>query len=71
MARSSLNVPGSFDDARREAAHLLALHPELAVAEEYSLVTTPYEQRQDYSPFRRAGPDMIVEILGYWWSATH
>ena len=57
---------GSFVEAARDTARLLALHPELVVAEEYSAVITPCERCQDHGPFRCAPPERIVEILGYW-----
>jgi hypothetical protein len=57
---------GSFAEAARDTARLLALHPELVVAEEYSAVITPCERCQDHGPFRCAPPELIVEILGYW-----
>lgn len=60
------DVPGTLEEATKEAHRLLARHPELVVSEKYSTVVTPCERCQDYWPFRLAPPDMIVDILGYW-----
>lgn len=58
--------PESFHQAAQLAHQLLDHHPELAVPERYSAEVSVCPQCQDDGPFRRACPDMIVEILGYW-----
>jgi hypothetical protein len=60
------DVPGTLEEATKEAHQLLDRHPELVVSETYSTVVTTCEQCQDYGPFRLAPPEMIVDILGYW-----
>jgi hypothetical protein len=59
-------VPGTLDEATREAIRLLGAHPELVVVEEYSSDVTPCERCREHGPFRPAPSDRIVEILGYW-----
>lgn len=56
----------SFHQAAQLAHRLLDLHPELAVRERYSAEVSVCPQCQDDGPFRRARPDIIVKILGYW-----
>ena len=56
----------SFSEASTDALRLLGLHPELVIAEAYSRVVTPCERCRDHGRFRRALPNRIVEILGYW-----
>jgi hypothetical protein len=59
-------VPGTLQEATREAARLLRAHPELVVVGKYSTDITPCEQCQEHGPFRPAPPETVVEILGYW-----
>ncbi len=59
------HVPGTFDQATREAARLLESHPELAVVEEYSAGPAFCERCRAHGPFRPAAASRIVEILGY------
>ena len=56
----------SFHQAAQLAHQLLDLHPGLVVRERYSADVTACPHCQDDGPFRRARPDLIVEILGYW-----
>jgi hypothetical protein len=56
----------SFHQAAQLAHQFLDLHPELAISERYSAEVSVCPQCQDDGPFRRARPDIIVEILGYW-----
>lgn len=58
-------VPGTVDEASREAARLLELHPELVIVEEYSADARPCERCQEHGHFRPAPSGTIVEILGY------
>lgn len=58
-------VPGTLDEASREAARLLEAHPELVVVEEYSSDVVPCERCREHGPFRPAPSEKIVEILGY------
>jgi hypothetical protein len=58
-------VPGTLDEASREAARLLKAHPELVVVEEYSTDAVPCERCRDHGLFRPAPTGRIVEILGY------
>jgi hypothetical protein len=57
---------GSFHDSAELTQRLLDLHPELAIDERYSAEVTDCPQCQDEGPFRRARPEAVVEILGYW-----
>jgi hypothetical protein len=57
-------VPGTLDEASREAA-LLDAHPELIVIEEYSPDASPCERCREHGRFRPAPSGRIVEILGY------
>jgi hypothetical protein len=59
-------VPGTLDEATEEAKKLLVLCPELLIGETYSTTLTACGQCADCGPFRRAAPDVIVSILGYW-----
>jgi hypothetical protein len=56
----------SFHQAAQLAHQLLDRHPELAIPERYSAEVSVCPQCQDHGPFRRACPDIIVQILGYW-----
>ncbi len=56
----------SFPEAAHLAHQLLRLHPELAILEQYSPQVSTCPKCQDHGPFRRAHPDVIVKILGYW-----
>jgi hypothetical protein len=56
----------SFHQAAQLAHQLLDRHPELAISERYSVEVSVCPQCQEYGPFRRACPDIIVQILGYW-----
>jgi len=56
----------SFHQAAQLAHQLLDLHPELAIRERYSAEVSVCPQCQDDGPFRRARPDIILKILGYW-----
>jgi hypothetical protein len=60
------DVPGTLDEATRQAHQLLGQHPELVVSEEYSTIVSVCDRCQDYGPFRVAPPEEIIEILGYW-----
>jgi hypothetical protein len=59
-------VPGTLEDATREAIQLLDAHPELVVVEEYSAVVMPCERCRERGPFRPGPADRIVQALGYW-----
>jgi hypothetical protein len=59
-------VPGTFEDATREAVRLLNAHPELIVVDAYSAVVMPCRRCRQQGPFRPGPPDRIVETLGYW-----
>jgi hypothetical protein len=56
----------SFHQAAQLAHRLLDRHPELTIPERYSTEVSDCPQCQDEGPFRRARPDVIVQILGYW-----
>ena len=57
-------VPGTLEDASREAVRLLESHPELIVIEEYT--STPVACRRcAHGVFRPAPLETIVEVLGY------
>jgi hypothetical protein len=56
----------SFHQAAQLAHQLADHHPELAIRERYSAEVSVCPQCQDDGPFRRACPDIIVQILGYW-----
>jgi hypothetical protein len=58
-------VPGTFDEASREAASLLEMFPELLIVEEYSADAPPCEHCREHGAFRPAPSRRIVEILGY------
>jgi hypothetical protein len=60
------DLPGTLEEATREAHQLLGRHPELVISEGYSAVVTACDQCQDYGPFRLAPSKTIVDILGYW-----
>jgi hypothetical protein len=59
-------IPGTLDDATREAIRLLEAHRELVVVEEYSAVVVPCERCREQGPFRPGPADRIVQTLGYW-----
>jgi hypothetical protein len=59
-------VPGTLEEATQQANQLLVRRPDLLICETYSAVSTTCEQCRDFGPFRRAAPEMIVSILGYW-----
>ena len=56
----------SFQQDAQLAHQVLDHHPELAIRERYSAEVGVCPQCQDHAPFRRACPDIIVQILGYW-----
>jgi len=58
-------VPGTFDEASREAIRLLEARRELVVVEEYSRDAMPCDRCRAHGPFRPAPSVRIVEILGY------
>jgi hypothetical protein len=60
------DVPGTFEEAKREAHQLVGRHPELVVEEEESAIPTACDRCQDYGPFRLAPRETIVDVLGYW-----
>jgi hypothetical protein len=55
-----------FHQAARLAHQLLDHHPELAVRERYSAEVSVCPHCQEDGLFRRACPDVIVQVLGYW-----
>jgi hypothetical protein len=59
-------VLGTLEEATQQANELLVQCPDLLVCETYSAVITACDQCRDFGPFRRAAPDLIVSILGYW-----
>ena len=59
-------IPGTLEDARREATRLLKAHPELVVVERYSAVVVPCERCREEGLFRPGPADRIVQTLGYW-----
>ena len=59
-------VPGTLDEATREAIRLLAAHPELVVVEGYSAGVTLCERCRQQGPFRPGAADKIIQTLGYW-----
>jgi hypothetical protein len=56
----------SFFEARERAKDLLRLHVQSIFQQEYSAEVIPCERCQDYGPFQRDQPDLIVKSLGYW-----
>jgi hypothetical protein len=58
--------PESFHQAAQLAQQLLVHHLELLVREPYSAEVHVCPRCEDQGSFRRARPDTIVEILGYW-----
>jgi hypothetical protein len=56
----------SFPDAMELARQMADRHPELAVDEPSTRVATVCAQCADVGPFRRARPETVVEVLGYW-----
>lgn len=59
-------ILASFPEALRAARRLLARDPELVTNGGYSAVVTPCPRCEDFGRFRRADPERIVGILGYW-----
>jgi hypothetical protein len=60
------DVPGTLEEATQQANALLVRSPDLVVRETYSAVVIACDQCRDSGPFRRAAPDVVVGILGYW-----
>ncbi len=58
--------PELFYQAAQLAHQLLNRHPELVIRERYSAEVSVCPHCHDEGPFRRALPDIIVRILGYW-----
>ena len=56
----------SFYEARERAKDLLRLHPELLSQEMYSANVLPCDRCEDWGPFQRDEPALIVKALGYW-----
>jgi hypothetical protein len=56
----------SFFEARERAKDLLQLHPELLFHQTYSDNVLSCDRCQDYGPFQRDEPALIVNSLGYW-----
>jgi hypothetical protein len=59
-------VPGTFEQATRDAIRLLEAHPDLVVVDEYSGAVMPCERCREQKPFRPGPADKIVQTLGYW-----
>jgi hypothetical protein len=59
-------VPGTLEEATREAIRLLEAHPELVVVEEYPAAVVACERCREQGPFRPGPADKIVQTLGYW-----
>jgi hypothetical protein len=58
-------VPGTLEEASREATRLLETHAELVVVERYSSDPVPCDRCRQQGPFRPAPPTRVIEILGY------
>jgi hypothetical protein len=56
----------SFFDARERTKDLLRVGPELLFHQKYSNNVLPCDRCQDYGPFQRGEPALIVNSLGYW-----
>jgi hypothetical protein len=56
----------TFYQAGQLAHELLAHHPELVICDQYSAEVTVCPRCQDDGQFRRARPEVIVKLLGYW-----
>jgi hypothetical protein len=56
----------AFYQAAQLAHELLDLHPELALRDQYSTEVTPCPRCRDAGLFRRARPEVILKLLGYW-----
>jgi len=56
----------SFFKARESANDLLQRHPELLFQPKYSDEVLPCDRCQDFGPFQRTDPALIVNSLGYW-----
>ena len=59
------HVPGTLDEASREAARLLEIHPELVIVERYSSEPVTCERCRQHGPFGPASPSKVIEVLGY------
>jgi hypothetical protein len=59
-------IPGTLEDARREAIRLLKAHPEMVVVGGYSAVVMPCERCREEGLFRPGSASRIVQTLGYW-----
>ncbi len=59
-------VTESFFEARKRAKNLLRLHTELLFHQNYSDNVLPCDRCQDFGPFKRGEPALIVNSLGYW-----
>ena len=57
-------VPGTLDEASREAVRLLECYPELVVVEGYSSDVTRCVQCRAEGPFRPAPSGRIIDVLG-------
>jgi hypothetical protein len=57
---------GAFHQAEQLAQELLTRHPELVTCDQYSAQVTVCPRCQDEGLFRRARPEVIVKLLGYW-----
>jgi hypothetical protein len=60
------SLTDSFFEARERAKDLLRRHPELLFHQTYSDNVLPCDRCQDYGPFQRDEPALIVNSLGYW-----
>ena len=58
-------LPGTLEDAAREARRLLEAHPALIVVEEYTSMAMACGRCRAHGAFRPAPAEAIVEILGY------
>jgi len=56
----------TFHQAAQLTLELLARHPELVICGQYSAEVTVCPRCQDDGLFRRARPEVIVKLLGYW-----
>jgi hypothetical protein len=56
----------TFQQAAQLAQELLARHPEFVICDQYSAEVTVCPRCQDEGLFRRARPEVIVNLLGYW-----
>ena len=58
-------VPGTLEDASRDADRLPEAHPELIVVENYSSTPVACGRCRAYEAFRPAPLETIVQILGW------